>query len=155
MQDQKPSRNPVTKQTYRKETFWQITFPLILGLIVIVGLAVWTVIVASGGGNVSQAADASLIFLIIPTFVMAFILLAVLIGLVYGMYSLLKWLPPKFFTLQGFFYRIQDRVQKAADKAVEPALRVKSAGAGWQRVKNEFVPRKTNIDIPGEGSHEL
>ena len=155
MQEQKPSRNPVTKRAHRKESFWQITFPLILGLIAILGLAVWAVIVASGGGNVSQAADTSLIFLIIPTFVMAFIFLVVLVGLVYGMYSLLRWLPPKFFILQGLFYRIQDRVQKAADKAVEPAMKVKSAGAGWQRLKNEFVPRKTHIDIPEEGSQEL
>ncbi len=155
MQEQKPSRNPVTEQAHRKETFRQITLPLLLGVLAILGLAVWAVLVASGGGNVSQAADASLIFLIIPTFVMAFILLAVLFGLVYGMARFLKLLPPKFFTLQGFFYRIQDSVEKAADKAVEPALRMKSAGAGWQTIKNEVSPPKIPIDIPEEGSQEL
>ncbi|MBL7162238.1 MAG: hypothetical protein ISS57_06505 [Anaerolineales bacterium] len=151
MQEQEPSRNPLTKQTHRKETFWQIAFPLILGVIAILGLAVCTVMVASGGGNVSQAADASLIFLIIPTIVMAFILLAVLGGLIYGMARFLRFLPPKFFTLQGFFCHIQAGVKKAADKAVEPALRMKSAGAGWRTFKSELTSRKTQNDIPDEG----
>ncbi|MBC8505613.1 MAG: hypothetical protein ISR58_15995 [Anaerolineales bacterium] len=155
MQEQKPSQNPITKQAHRKETFRQITLPLLFGVLAILGLAVWVVLVASGGGNVSHAADASLIFLIIPTFVMAFMLLAVLVGMVYGMYRFLRFLPPTFFVLQGFFYRIQDSVQKAADKAVEPAFRMKSAGAGWQTIKNELTLRKTKIDIPDEGSQEL
>jgi len=128
---------------------------MILGGIAIFGLAGWVVLVAAGGGNVSQAADASLIFLIIPTMVMAFILLAVLVGLVYGMYRFLRLLPPKFFTLQGFFYRIQDRVQKAADKAVEPTIRAKSAGAGWQTMKSELTSRKMHDVVADEGSHEL
>ncbi len=155
MQEPKPSRNPVTRQAHRKETFRQIALPMILGVIAILGLAVWVVLVASGGGNVSQAADASLIFLIIPTMVMAFILLAVLAGLVYGMYRFLRILPPKFFTLQGFFYRVQDRMQKAADKAVEPTLRAKSASAGWQTIKYELTSRKVSDVVPDEGSREL
>jgi len=155
MQETKPPRSPVTKQAHRKETFWQIAFPLILGVIAIIGLAVWVVWIASGGGSVSQAADASLIFLIIPTMLMAFILLAVLGGLVYGMARFLRFLPPKFFILQGFFYRIQDGVQKAADKVAEPVLRMKSAGAGWRAFKRELTSRKMQHDIPDEGSQEL
>ncbi len=155
MQEQPPPRNPVTKHVHRKEIFWQIAFPLILGVIAIIGLAVWVVWIASGGGDVSQAADASLIFLIIPTMLMAFILLAVLAGFIYGMARFLRFLPPKFYLLQGIFYRIQAGVQRAADKAVEPSLRMKSARAGWQTIKNKLSPRKTRIDIPDKGSQEL
>ncbi len=155
MQEQPAPRNPITKQAHRKQTFWQIAFPMILGGIAILGLAVWVIVVASGGGNVSQAADTSLIFLIIPTMLMAFILLAVLVGLVYGMYRFLRFLPAKFFILQGVFYRLQDSVQKAADKAVEPSLRLKSARAGWQTLKRGLTSRKIQAVVPDEGSQEL
>ncbi len=155
MQERKPPRNPVTQQAHRKEAFWQIAFPLLLGVLAVLGLAVWTVWAASGGGNVSQAADTSLIFLIIPTMVMAFILLAVLGALVYGVVSLLRFLPPKFFILQDFFDRMRVGVQRAADRVAEPTLRIGSVGAGWRALKSSLSSPKMRNDTPDEGSQEL
>lgn len=155
MQAQRPTRNLITRQVHRKETFWQIAFPLILGGLAVLGLAVWAVMAPSGGGNTSQAADVSLIFLIVPLLVMAFILLAVLIGLIYGMARLLGFLPQKFYLLQGFFDRIRAGVRKAADKAVEPALQMKSAAASMHALRRELTPRKIRNDFPDEGPREL
>ncbi len=101
----------------------------------VAGLFGWAIVVAVQGGNVNQAADASLIFVIIPTMIMALIPLAILGGFVYLMTRVLNILPPKLFQVQLFFDRIQRGVRQASDKLVEPSLRLGSLGAAWKSLK--------------------
>ena len=71
MEDKQIERNPLTHEKHRREVFWQITIPLVIGLVMILGLAALVIVTAVQGGNVSQAADASLVYLIIPVMVMS------------------------------------------------------------------------------------
>lgn len=152
MQNTPPLRDPLTQAAHRRQTWLQIGLPLLLGLLAVLALAIWTVLVASGGGNVSQAADTSLIFLLIPMLVMALIFLAVLAGLIYVVALIIKALPPKFYVLQGFFLNIQKTVQNVSDKLAEPTLRAKSAGAAWQSLKSSLLNRNSDNNPHSEGS---
>ncbi len=151
MQNTPPSRNPQTQAQHRRESWLQIGLPLLLGTLMVLGLAGFVVIVAYRGGNVSQGADTSLIFLLIPMLILALVIIALLGGLIYLMATILNALPPKFFVLQGFFFRVQDAVQNASDKLAEPAIRIKSAGTAWEMVKNNLSIRKSNKRTQVEG----
>jgi hypothetical protein len=120
--------DPISQQKHRSEVFWQITFPLILGILLILGLAVWTILAAAGSG-VSQSADASLIFLILPTLLIALIPLILLAGLAFAVIYLNKNIPAGMRRVQATMLKIRDGVQAGSDKLVEPVLRIKSAAA--------------------------
>ena len=122
----KPERNPSTHKAHRREVGWQIVFPLTCGSIILLGLAIWTVVGTVQGGNVSQPADTSLIFLLIPTMILALIPLALLAGLAYGIIAFNKMLPQYFFKAQGALRKVQDGVRIGADKLVEPVIRIES-----------------------------
>ena len=137
MNESTPPRNPHTHQLHRRETFWQITFPLIIGGLVILGLAVWAVVTAAGGGNVNHAASASLIFMIIPTMFMALIVLVILAGLAYLVIEINRGLPPVMRKIQDFFVRVREGARTLSDKLVEPILRAQSGIAGIKRLKRK------------------
>jgi hypothetical protein len=132
-----PERNPTTKKAHQREVAWQIVVPLILGLIIILGLAAWVVIMAVQGGNVSQPADTSLIFLLIPAMLMALIPLVIFIGLAYGVILLNYKLPQYFFQAQTAMQKVRDGVQAGADKLAEPVIRVNSIAAALGAIRRK------------------
>ena len=137
MNDTLPERNPITHKDHRREVFWQITLPLLIGAILILGVAVWTAVAAAQGGNVSQPADASLVFLLIPTMAMALVLLVIIAGFAYAVIWLNNNIPPYARQAQDFFVSARDIVRMVADKVVEPVLRIQSALAALRALKRE------------------
>lgn len=123
---QKLEPNPKTQQVHRRETFLQITLPLIIGLVLILFLAVLTVITATSGGSVAQAADASLIFLIIPLMLVTILFTLIVGAVAYGIIKLNANLPIYTRQVQDVLARVQQQVQIGSDKAVEPILRIRS-----------------------------
>ncbi len=142
MEETTKLRNPITHKLHRREKTWQIILPLIVGILIILGLGSWAIVTVTQGGDVSQAADTSLIFLLIPVLILSLIPLALLGFLVYGMVRVLTFLPPKFYLVQGFFLKVQERVQQGADIAAEPVLRINSIGAGWQAIKRALKSKQ-------------
>ncbi len=142
MEETTQQRNPITHKFHRRETIWQIIVPLIVSISIILGLGIWAIVTVSQGGDVSQAADTSLIFLLIPVLILSLIPLVLLGGLVYGMVRVLTFLPPKFYLVQGLFLKVQERVKQGADIAAEPILRINSIGAGWQAIKRALRSKK-------------
>lgn len=145
MNETKPPRNPHTHRLHRRETFWQISFPLILGALVMLGLAVWAVLTATGSGSVNQAAAASLIFLLIPAMFAALFFLAILGALAYLVILINDKLPPYMRQAQDFFTRLQDLIRLAADKLVEPVLRAQSGLAALKTMRQETAFKKFKL----------
>ena len=137
MNDTLPERNPITHKDHRREVFWQITLPLLIGAFLILGVVVWTTVAAAQGGNVSQPADASLVFLLIPTMAMALVLLVIIAGFAYAVIWLNNNIPPYARQAQDFFVSARDIVRMVADKVVEPVLRIQSALAALRALKRE------------------
>jgi predicted membrane protein len=128
-------RNPVTQRAHSRQVLWQITLPFSLVVLLAVFLAVLASL--SQPETASRFADISLIFLIIPTMIVAFIFLAIFAASAYGVFRLLKIIPPFARSVQDFFVRIEERVRSIADASVEPVLRVRGFSAGlralWRR----------------------
>jgi hypothetical protein len=136
-------RNPVTHQAHRREVFWQITLPIILGVSIILGLAIWTIVYAAQGGGTTHAAGTSLIFLIIPTMIMGLVLLVSRAGFAYAVIWLNQNLPPYAKQVQDIFDLIKERVRYYADRLVEPVLRWHSTQAGISALGRKTKKRET------------
>ena len=133
--DIKIVRNPVSKKIHRRQSFWQIIFPLIFGGILILGLGVWAILITVQGGDVSQSADASLIFLVMPMMVIALIPLLIFAGITYGLVFVRKNLPSVMVRIHQVIEQVHDGIKMGADKAVEPILRINSMVASLQALK--------------------
>jgi len=133
-----PERNPATYAAHRREVFWQITFPFILALIILLGLVAGVILAGYQGMEaVSRWADVSLIWLLLPLLIVLLVTLVVLSGVVYLITKLLGVIPGYARIAQDFFLLIQARVKSISDKLVEPILKLHSfkAGVGALRKK--------------------
>jgi hypothetical protein len=115
-------RNPVTHAKHRREVFWQITLPVLVGVFVVLALS-GLVVGIGAAPDQRQWADVSLIWMIVPTMFVSLIFLLVLIGGTYLLVRLIQALPPYARRLQDFFYMIRSQVGKIGDRVVEPVLR--------------------------------
>lgn len=136
----KSERNPVTHRIHKLEVFWQITIPLILGVLIVVAFAV--AVSLGSTQEVSRWSEISLIWLIIPVLFASLIFLVILAGLVYGVTWVLRNLPPYTRLAQDAVARIGESVIKVADKTVEPVLRIQMFFAGWRALRRKWKGTK-------------
>jgi hypothetical protein len=122
-----PERNPLTRAVHRREVFWQIIFPLIIGAALILALAVGAGLVSYN--TASQAANISTIWLILPALALTFIFTLVLAAVTYGLIRLIGILPPYAALAQNFFVLVNQKVRKVSDQAAEPVIKVASLQA--------------------------
>lgn len=125
-------RNPVTHKAHRRQVLWQITVPLIV--IILLAIAVAVLASLSSANTASRWADISLIFLIIPALVVAFLFLAFNAALIFGLTWLLKALPRFALKAQNLAFLVEARVRSIADSLAKPFIRVNSVTAGWRRL---------------------
>ena len=130
--------NPVTQGAHKREVLWQITVPFVIVLLIFLGFVVFTAVSGiQGNGQLSRWADTSLIWLILPTLLIAFIFMALLAALVYGLFRLLRVLPGYTRKAQDIVYRIQDRVEAASNLAARPVIKVE----GFRAALRAFLGR--------------
>ena len=114
-------RNMSTYQRHRKEVFWQITIPLVIGVVFVLMMA--GLIIFFPAGTTSTLADISIIWLITPMFIFGLIFGAILVALIYLTVRLIQELPYLTFQAQRFLRLFGWRMHKIDDAAVEPFLR--------------------------------
>jgi FtsH-binding integral membrane protein len=112
--------NPKTRSAHRKETFWQIVFPLLVAILVIA--AIVAAIVINGVGTASVWADIALIVLIIPAMVIMIFPLIIIVLLIVGSSKMLAIIPGYAHQVQIFFRRIRMRATEYSDIAVKPVI---------------------------------
>ena len=128
-------RNPITHEAHRRQTFWQIYFPLIaFGVFVIVAIVL---AILAENEAASKWADISLIYMIAVMIVMFLIIVAVLIVTAYYTTRVIKESPYFFFLVQKYTYIIEIRVKRASNAAVEPILRLNSYIAGARALRRK------------------
>lgn len=134
--DKYKPKNPITYAKHRREVFWQITIPLILGAIVLIGLAVWLSLVSFGDQVLAgKWASVSLIWLIIPAMVVTLVIAVILAGLVYLVMKIIQAFPAITFKVEEFMLMVRTRARQITDTAVKPVTATKS---GWAAVRALF-----------------
>ena len=137
---QVPERNPSTYAIHRREVFWQITFPLIIALLLILCMVTGVILAGVKGlGDISRWADISLIWLLIPAIILTLISFIAVIGFIYLVTRLLGILPGYARLGQDYVHLFQVHSKKIANQVVEPFLKLHSFKAGaealWQKPK--------------------
>jgi hypothetical protein len=136
---QLPEPNPVTMQAHRRQTFWQIKFPLLVGLLLVLFAGVGVIWAAvSGGGDVSRWSDISVIWLVVPMLLLSLIMIAVTAGMVYLFGRMLPVLPRYSHLLLSYFVIVSHRVGSLSNAVVEPFLRAHSLSASVRAFKKSL-----------------
>jgi hypothetical protein len=133
-----PEPNPLTRAAHRREVFWQITLPFVLGaliLLAVAALAVWGTTLRSE--TVNRWGWISLIWMLIPALFFTFIIIAFFAGLVYLLTRALSGLPPYARLIQDFFTQVAGQARALSDKAGEPIIRLHA----WRASVNALMRR--------------
>jgi len=128
-------RNPITQEAHRRQTFWQIYFPLIIfGLLVIAAIILALI---AENDQASKWSDISLIFMISIAMVMFVVIIIFLVFSAIYTRRLLKATPHFFFVVQRYTYLVEIRVKSASNAAAEPILRFNSYIAGVRNLRRK------------------
>ena len=128
---------------HRKQTFWQIVFPLALGVLIVLALAVLVILAPSHGGNTSVAywSHLATVWLILPALLIGLILLILTGGFVYLLNRLLNIVPVYALKAQQAMVWLSRMVRYRADQSVQPVLSVQSWWASvrafWKTLRNK------------------
>lgn len=129
-------RNPRTHAEHRREVFWQITVPLAIGVLLAIAAAVFIVIMASQpASELRRWADVSLMWLIMPSMIIAFICLVIVVGLVLAVSAILRVIPRYALVVQMYFKTANLKTRQLADKLAEPVLKFNSLGASLRFIR--------------------
>ena len=126
MANQLPDDHP-TIRAHKRQFAWQILAPVI----VIAGLVIAGAVLVTTDGRARTGvwADVSLIWLLIPALLFAFVFLAVIITVIYGMGKILQIIPRYSWKAQGLFSRVSSGTRRVADGTTKPFFWFKEAGA--------------------------
>jgi len=117
----------------------QIILPMVLSGLVFIALIVLISLATFGGnGDVARWAAISTMWLASHVFVLEFVFLALLVGIIYLLGRLLGITPTYTGKAQNLVHRLMIRIRLAADAAVKPVIFLDSVGASI----NRFLGRK-------------
>lgn len=137
-------RNPKTHAEHRRQVFWQITLPLVIGSLVVLGtLAVIIFSATQPVTDLSRWADISLIWLILPSLILALIILAILVALVVLITYVMRVIPRYALIVQLYIELAKDKLNKVFNFSVEPLLRIKTIWAAFR-----FATRLGKKEVP-------
>ena len=121
----RPDRESFIK--HQREVTRHIFLPVILVALLVVGLAAFTIYAATGRSpGVSLWADIAAIWVIIPMMLLMLVILALTVGLVYGLKRLLKVTPRYTGIVQEYALWFNAQVSLWTDKIIDPVLTIKS-----------------------------
>ena len=133
MQEQsRPSRVPPNPKHVR-QVFWQIWFPLILALLVILTAAVLVVITSSSGTvRTARLASISIIWMIAPLIVAGMIFVIFTAGMIFLTARLTRVVPVYTRLIQLWVQIFGVRVEDLLNKLADPLIKTQMRAAGWR-----------------------
>lgn len=127
---------------HRRQRFWQIWLPLILAVLVVLGVAVWTVVSAvTPGPSLTKWSDISAVWLILPLCLAGILFLVLAGAFIYLNARIYRGLPGLDRKVQAVFYRIENGVKRAADQSVKPIFTVNGWSASWNTLLDRLFHR--------------
>jgi uncharacterized membrane protein len=123
-------RNPQTHAEHKKETFWQIILPLLIGLLLVLLVVIGVIFSAvQPVSEVSRYADVALIWMILPALFFALLAMIILAGFVYLVTMLLHILPRYAAIALLYLNMGKDKVHEYSNAIVEPIIKMRSSWA--------------------------
>lgn len=132
MNETQVTRNLAAQKKHRREVFWQIVIPMIVGGLCVASLVTLVVINDLNGGSSSNAADTSLIFMTIPTMFCSLVPFIIFGGIAFGLTKAIKALPPFTKRVLDAMQRTSAQVRRSSDKVTNPLIGMQSRRAGFK-----------------------
>lgn len=127
------------KRTRAGSTFWQITFPALIGSLIILMLGAW-IVLESNPGTISRFAELSTVLLVIPVFFSSLLLLVVLGALIYLVLKIIGGLP----SITGRILSVLEKIQHGAEVISKNIAKILIGPtvflAGFRRKKSKEGP---------------
>ncbi len=121
---------PYSLQMHRKQSFWQVTFPIVLASLLLLVFLILIIVFSGGfGDNLTSIGAAAAVFVVIPHLLGLLIWLAILIALAFGVNALKEILPGKGVLVLEFLHRMQLETHKISNLAAQPSIRFASKAA--------------------------
>lgn len=127
-----PSKRTASYRAYKRNLRWQIILPMVVVTLLFVAVSVATTL--RGNETVSQWADVSTVWLLMPMLVFAVINISILAALIYGIAKLLEITPVYTHKLQGIIRLIGEKIATYADAAAKPIFKVEGFFASLRRI---------------------
>lgn len=128
----------------RPEAWWQIYFPLIVGLLSL--LVITILLVVLGVGDASVWADISIVFMGLPVFILALLVLATFVMLTYAVFRFRSILWEPLLRLQQILSQTGVTVSRVSDSVTRPFIIVRGFWAGiggvGEGIRNMFVTKE-------------
>jgi hypothetical protein len=152
------ARNPATEARFRRESWWQIVFPVVLVGVISLGVVVFLGILAfsGNGGEASVVADFTLILLILLSLVGVVILLALVIALAYGITLLVRGIPPYTFVAHQSVDKVYKTTNDISNKIAGVIISIRGFLAGIKLfLENQgWLPKSPDGSKPAENQSQ-
>lgn len=127
--EQNKALSPQTpEKNHRNQMIIQVWLPLSIILALVLGCMVWVVILATGGNaSISQAADVSLILMILPLFLAGIVSLLVILFAIIVNSRIAGNIPTLGAKIHLFILRIQIFFEKFSSAVTNPVIKARSA----------------------------
>lgn len=143
-------RNPITEKNFKRDSWWQITFPVLVVTLLSIGLAV-VLYFFRGAGGTSIIADYTLIILLIPALVVVLVVFGALVGLAVILGKAIRGIPPYTNSAQQFLQKTHSVVDKTSTQVASGVISARSAMMG---VNLYLAQRAANGSTDGAGSKQ-
>jgi hypothetical protein len=130
-------RNPLTHQRHRQEVLWQITIPVGIFALALLTLAILVVVQASDD-QASVWADISLMWMIVPTFIVTLFCFVFLAASIYLIVRIIGVLPYYFLRAHEWLVFVGRRMVEIEDRSTEPFLRLHSVMASLRELGRQI-----------------
>jgi hypothetical protein len=141
-------RNPKTHAEHRREVFWQITLPLVFGILLVLAAVIAIILSATRPvTDLGRWADVSLMWLILPSLFFALLLLILLVGFIFLCSFLLRLVPHYAHILQIYFELAKTKISRLANGSIEPILRISSIWAAMRYAIGRGTRREHEQDL--------
>lgn len=137
-----PTRSRAAEVRHRREVFWQVTIPLILGLAVLLAAAGLTAGSAWTGSSPGVYREVALIWVLLLTMISSLIPFAVLIGLAYGVIRLIGLLPGWMYKIQRFVLKVEEAASRISQAVTAPMIRINAFSSGLRQLFKRSGPQR-------------
>ncbi|MBN1120275.1 MAG: hypothetical protein JXJ17_04300 [Anaerolineae bacterium] len=134
-------RNPETHAIFRREGWWQITFPVVAVSLLSI-LAIVLIAVLGGPGAASVVADYALGLIILLNLIAGLLIVALVIGAVYVVSLFIRKTPPYTYVAQKAVRRVYEWIDRLMNRIANIVIMVRSAFAGLKHYLKEqgYIP---------------
>ena len=130
------------EKAHKSNRFWMILFPIILISLAVITLVVWLAVKGEiGSADTANLAGVAVVLLALPFFLICLIVLALLIGLSFGVFKLSELTPRTGKAIRGYLSTGKHYLLVAEDATAKPVFALRGLDARIKQIRTSLTDR--------------